>query len=112
QAIVTALKPSRVPVGSSYMPNAMSTYYSGETAFGLANPVGIFSTDGAYTGYPNSPTALAAVNHPADCIMLSEGKRDLVNWWCGSPTWENNELDYCWGSDVGIYDQWEIIDFT
>jgi prepilin-type N-terminal cleavage/methylation domain-containing protein/prepilin-type processing-associated H-X9-DG protein len=112
-SIKTALGPTRPPVGSSYMPNAMTTYYSGETAFGMANPVGIFSMDQTYSyGPPMSPTSLAAVNHPAECVMLSEGKRDLQNWWCGSPNYENNETDWCFYSNIGIYDQYEIVDFA
>jgi prepilin-type N-terminal cleavage/methylation domain-containing protein len=110
--IISSLGPTRVPVGSSYMPNAMSTYYTGETAFGMTNPVGIFSLDTSYTGLANSPTSLAEVNHPADCVMLSEGKRDLVNWWTGTKNYEDNEVDWIFFSNVGIYDQWEIIDFA
>ncbi|HLK61335.1 MAG TPA: prepilin-type N-terminal cleavage/methylation domain-containing protein [Chthonomonadaceae bacterium] len=105
-SIISALPASRHPVPSSYMPNSISTYYSGQTAFGIANPQGIFAMDNAYSYGPTIPaTILAQVNHPADVVMLSEGKRDFQNWWCGTPTYENNETDWCFYSNIGIYDE-------
>src|ERR1700722_6302185 len=70
-SIIAAVQAARKPVPSSYMPNSLSPYYYGSSAFGVANPQGIFEMDNAYSYGPTmSPTTLAAVNHPADVIMF------------------------------------------
>lgn len=108
-SIIAALPAARKPVGSSFMCNSITTYYSGQTAFGVANPQGIFCMDSSYIGYAVGPTALAAVNRPADVVMFAEGKRDFTNWWCGSPNYEDNETDWCYYGGIGFYDQSYII---
>jgi len=103
--IIAALPATRRPVPSSYMPNSISPWYTGAVMFGVANPQGLFELDDAYTGLTLSATTLAAVNRPADVVMLTEGKRDFQNWWCGSPNYEDNETDWCFWSNIGIYDE-------
>jgi prepilin-type processing-associated H-X9-DG protein len=37
--------------------------------------------------------------------MFTEGKRDWLNWWCGSAAFEDSETDWCWWSNIGWYDE-------
>ena len=105
-SIIAAVQAARRPVPQLvYAKFDLSPYYVGSSAFGVANPQGIFEMDNAYSYGPViSPTTLAGVNHPSDVIMFCDGKRDFQNWWCGTPNYEDNEVDWCFYSNIGFYD--------
>ncbi len=96
-------------VGLSYMGNAISPGVTATSLWGVSNPKGIF--DAAYEGSTAGPTALAAVNYPAEVIALIEGGKDYFYWTGGCSAYLNNEIDVCyWPGPLVMWD-WQFTYF-
>ncbi len=100
------LPASRIPKPLSYMPNAITTWW-GSTAWGVANPQGLFTLPQEYTSDPASSaaTSATAVGSPSDVIMLANGYVEYYDKGYGCGQWLNNEIDWCYRIP-GIYADW------
>jgi prepilin-type N-terminal cleavage/methylation domain-containing protein/prepilin-type processing-associated H-X9-DG protein len=106
-SIGTALPANRKPAMSGYMPNSFNSTSWGNSEFGVVNPKGVIRTGSTY-GYLDAPAALAEVVVPADTYMMVEGRWNLNDWWCGSGTYANDEVDWCWATSPQVSSDWLV----
>ncbi|MEJ5251070.1 MAG: DUF1559 domain-containing protein [Chthonomonadetes bacterium] len=98
----------RQPGILSYMPNAFhANSFWNPSHFGVPNGQGVITVGSTY-GAPETATALAAVPTPAEIFMLVEGLTNVNDWWCGSPTYANTEVDWCWGTEAMVSADWLV----
>lgn len=106
--IATAVGPRRTPAVLSYLANTFSPDPSGTaTEFGIRSPQGLMPTGLTYGGTEVS-TPQAAAARPAETILLAEGMWDLNHWWCGSGSFANTEVDWCWWTESETHDDWLV----
>lgn len=105
--IAQATGPTRIPAVQSYMVNSFNHTSNNDTAFGIAAPQGVMTIGQTYGG-TEAATNLATVPKPADTILLAEGAWDVNNWWCGSGSYSNTEVDWCWGTMSQVYADWLV----
>lgn len=98
--------PSTRPMyAMSYMPNAISSFSDGRTAWGIQNPQGLFTIPSNFTNSTSGSTTTTSVSSPSDVIMLANGFLDYYQNAYGCGTYLNNEIDYCYVF-VGVYGDW------
>ncbi len=94
---------------TSLMANSMTPWTWGATVYGVANPLGLMPYGTEYWGGYEGAVSSTAVPNPSEMVLLANGKSGLTDkiWGCG--TWNQQEVDYCYGpaSDV---DQQYILD--
>ena len=105
--------PSRTPHKMAFMMNAMSDRY-GNCPFGVCGGQGVFSYFG-YAGGDYKDVSTSAVAHPADTIMMVDGKKQIVGDWWGCPWSLTTEGDYCydwWNYRSVLSFDWEVYVFA
>lgn len=107
--VIAALPLSRRPGQLSYMPNAFTpnSWWTG-SAFGVANPQGIFLLGETWGGVESMTTDHTSIPTPAETVALVEGLWDVNRWWCGDGIYANTEVDWCWGTQTMISADWMV----
>ena len=100
------LPTSRAPKTVSYLPNAITNWSPGSTtAWGVLNPVGLFTMPENFTGLPSPATNATSIGSPADVIMLANGMVEYYDKAYNCGPYLNNEVDYCYVFP-GVYGDW------
>lgn len=94
---------------TSMMANAITPWTWGATIYGVSDPVGLMPYGTEYGGGYSSAVSASSAPSPADIVMLSDGKNELINkiWGCGA--YNQQELDWCYGPASDI-DQQYVLD--
>lgn len=88
----------------SYMANAFSSWSDNRTAFGIANPQGVFTVDPNYSNSTSGVTSSTAVNKPSSVVMFANGLNEYYGQFYGVPDCMDIETDYCY-LFKGVYDE-------
>jgi len=88
----------------SYMANAFSSYTDNRTAFGIANPQGVFTIDPNYSNSTSSVTSATAINKVSSVVMFANGLNEYYGQFYASPDCMDIETDYCYFFK-GVYDE-------
>lgn len=105
--------PTRVPHKLAFIMNSIADRY-GNKPFGVAGATGVFTYFG-YAGGDYKDVSTTAVAYPADTIMLTDGRKEIVGDWWGCPWSLTTEGDYCydwWNKRDVISFDWEVYTFA
>ena len=104
---------TRVPHKLAFMMNAMADKY-GNCPFGVCGGQGVFTYFG-YAAGNYTDISSTSVSHPADTIMLVDGRKQIVGDWWGCPWSLTTEGDYCydwWNYRSVLSFDWEVYTFA
>lgn len=99
--------PKTIPLRPiSYMANAITPNLTGPL-YGVNSPRGLF-VGSTYYGTGDAPTTMAAVNAPADVVMLVDGRKEYLGDFYGCGPYINSEIDWCYASGDDLMWGWEF----
>lgn len=88
----------------SYMANAFSSWSDGRTAFGVTDPIGVYTVDPNFSNSTSGTVSQSAISNVSNVIMLANGLHEYVGLFYASPGCEDIETDYCYVIK-GVYDE-------
>ncbi|CAN5725355.1 hypothetical protein BH11ARM2_BH11ARM2_22740 [soil metagenome] len=111
--MIDAPTPQRKPHKLSFIMNSVHERY-GDKPFGVAGGHGVFTYFG-YAGGDYDDVSTSQVSHPAETIMMTDGRKEIVGDWWGCPWSLTTEGDYCydwWNKRDAITFDWEVYLFA
>jgi prepilin-type N-terminal cleavage/methylation domain-containing protein len=89
---------------TSYLANSFSSYTDGRTAFGIANPTGVFTVDPNYSNSTSAVVSQTAIGRVSSTIMFANGMNEYIGQYYASPDCMDIETDYCYNFKA-VYDE-------
>ncbi len=113
EPMFTAPVAGRTPHKLAFIMNSMAPK-GGGNPFGVADGHGIFTYHG-YDGGTYRDISTTAVNNPADVIMMTDGRKEIVGDYWGCPWSLTTEGDYCydWANNRSVISaDWQVYIFA
>ncbi len=111
--MIAAPAPGRTPHKLAFIMNSISEK-NNNRPFGISGAVGVFTYFG-YNGGGYKDISTSAVSYPADTIMMTDGRKEIVGDWWGCPWSLTTEGDFCydWANKRDVISaDWQVFTFA